>query len=219
MAKFLKWCCGGCLVLALFAGVALVLVWRWAKNKPTSWTAEASIEIAATPEEVLPLLEDLRRWSEWSKFERDTDAGIDREFGGAERGAGATVLWTQARSGSDTPWALGKLELDAVSPQGVEYTCWHYGSLRLSSSDEDGRVSTSTNLELGGIDEDFRVPGVIRIEPTEQGCRVTWSESVDLGDSVIARFYAVTVVDVAQFAHETLLRQSLEGLKDLSELR
>lgn len=219
MAKFLKWCCGGCLVLGVLAGIAALLVLRWAKNRPTSWTAEASIEIAATPEEVLPLLEDLRRWSEWSRFERDRSGEIDREFGGAERGAGATVLWTRPRGGSDTPLALGKLEIDAASPQGLEYTSWHYGSLRFASSEEKGNVSTSTNLELGGIDEDFRVPGAIRIEPTEQGCRVTWSESVDLGDKVLARLYAVTVVDMARHAHETLLEQSLEGLRDLSELR
>lgn len=173
MAKFLKWCCGGCLVLGLLAGVALVLVWRWAKNKPTSWTAEASIEIAATPEEVLPLLEDLHRWSEWSKFERDGSEHVEREFGGAERGAGATVLWMEERSGSDTPLTLGKLEIDAVSPQGLEYTCWHYGSLRLSMSDGGDSVGQWTNLEIGGFDEDFRVPGTIRLEPTEQGCRVT----------------------------------------------
>lgn len=219
MAKFLKWCCGGCVVLALLAGIVLLLVWRWAKNKPTNWTAEASIEIAATPEEVLPLLEDLRRWSEWSRFERDGSEYVECEFDGAERGAGATVLWKELGSGTDTPLTLGKLEIDAASSQGLEYTSWHYGSLRLSMSDGGDSVSQSNNLEIGGFDEDFRVPGTIRIEPTEQGCRVTWSESVDLGATPLARFYAITLVDVAEHLHETLLEQSLEELKNLSELR
>lgn len=219
MAKFLKWCCGCSVALALLAGIAVFLAWRWAKNKPTSWTAEASIEIAASPEEVLPLLEDLRRWSEWSKFERDGSEHVDREFGGAERGAGATVLWMEERSGSDTPPTLGKLEIDAASLQGLEYTSWHYGSLRLSMSDGGDSVGQSTNLEIGGFDEDFRVPGTIRLEPTERGCRVTWSESVDLGATPLARFYAITLVDAAHFLHEALLKQSLEGLKNLSELR
>ncbi|MBM3990243.1 MAG: hypothetical protein FJ298_04460 [Planctomycetes bacterium] len=219
MTKWIKWCCGGCVALLLFAGLVAFFGLRWAKSKPTNWTAEASIEIAAPSADVLSLLEDLRRWSEWSRFERDTDTAIDREFGGARRGAGATVLWTKARGGSDTPWALGKLELDAVSPTGLEYTSWHYGSLRLASSHAHGLVSRSTHVELGGIDEDFRVPGTIRIEPTEQGCRVSWRESVELGDKLLARLYAVTVVELAQRAHQALIEGSLEGLKDRVELR
>lgn len=217
MAKFLKWCCGCSVALALLAGIAVFLVWRWAKSQPTNWTAESSIEIAASPEEVLPLLEDLHRWGEWSLFERDASGEVDREFSGAERGVGSAVTWTQARAG--TSLTLGKLELKAVGPQGVEYTCWNYGSLRFAVVDANGRVSTNTNVELGGFDQDFEVPGRILLEATEGGCKVTWTESVELGDSTVARILAASVARIAEAAHVALLEQSLEGLKNLSELR
>lgn len=219
MAKFLKWCCGGCVVLALLGGIVLVLVWRWAKSKPTNWTTEATIEIVAPPETVLALVEELPRWSEWSRLERDRLGSIQREFSGPARGVGASVVWTRPNATLGTPQTVGKLELTAAGPEGIEYRSWHYGKLRLAGYSEVGGLATTNHLEFGGFDEDYEVPGSIRIEPTAQGCRVTWSEAVDLGPSIPARLFAATAGGVAQLAHKTLLEQSLEGLKGLSELR
>jgi hypothetical protein len=219
MAKSLKWCCGGCLVLGVLAGIALLLGWRWAKSKPTSWTSEATIEIVAPPETVLALVEELPRWSEWSRLERDRRSSIQREFAGPARGVGASVVWTQPNATLGTQQTVGKLELTAAGPEGIEYQSWHYGKLRFAGFHEPGGVATTTHIEFGGFDEDYEVPGSIRIEPTPQGCRVIWSEAVDLGESIPARIFAATAGAVARFAHETLLEQSLEGLKNLSELR
>jgi hypothetical protein len=48
---------------------------------------------------------------------------------------------------------------------------------------------------------------------------VTWRESVDLGDSLVAKFLGVVVLPVATQVHRATLERSLQGLKDAVELR
>lgn len=219
MAKFLKWCCGGCFVLALLAVVAAIVAWRWAGEQPRQWTTEATVEIAAAPEDVLPLVEQLDRWPEWSAWARDRAPEIDATFSGPASGVGASVLWTEEREHSDTPYAHGRLEITAAGPSGIEYRSWHYGRLTFASWSDDGRVHSESSVAISDFDHDYVVPGSLRIEPTETGCRVTWSETVDLGDSVIARGMALTLVPIARRAHASVLELSLAGLKDRAELR
>lgn len=57
-----------------------------------NFTVSRSIEIAAPPQRILPLLTDFREWRTWSPWER-TDANLQREYGGPESGVGATYSW------------------------------------------------------------------------------------------------------------------------------
>jgi uncharacterized protein YndB with AHSA1/START domain len=57
-----------------------------------SWTVTRETEVAAPPEAVWEHLVDFRRWRAWSPFE-ELDPGMERTYGGAESGAGATYAW------------------------------------------------------------------------------------------------------------------------------
>ncbi|MDV3220358.1 SRPBCC family protein [Intrasporangium sp.] len=51
-----------------------------------------SIDIAAPPERILPLLTDLRAWQKWSPWE-GLDPALERTYAGAESGVGAVYGW------------------------------------------------------------------------------------------------------------------------------
>ena len=83
---------------------------------PSSWRAEQSIEIAAEPAHILPLLESPKRWQEWSAWTSERYPGMKSTFAGPEGGPGARWEWTGEDSGS------GALEITRSDPSaGVEY--------------------------------------------------------------------------------------------------
>ncbi|MBM3987099.1 MAG: hypothetical protein FJ294_03965 [Planctomycetes bacterium] len=215
MTKWLKWCCGGCLVALVLAALAGVFVWRWVEDLPREWTSEAQIEISAPVSEVLPLVADLRRWKEWSAWNRDSHEDVERRFLGPEQGAGTRMEWESEESAGS-----GWLELRGVGASGVEYESLHFGALVLAGHEERSSARRSISVVLREFDHDYAVPGSISVEATERGSRVTWRESIDLGDSPVAKFFSiVTLESIARNAHRKLLETSLEGLKDRAELR
>jgi hypothetical protein len=56
-------------------------------------TIERSIEIAAAPQEITPLIADLRKWQDWSPWE-GLDPDLHREYTGSERGVGSRYQWS-----------------------------------------------------------------------------------------------------------------------------
>ncbi len=214
MTKWLKWCCGGCLVALALAAVAAIFAWSWVRALPREWTSEAQVEIAAPASEVLPLVEDLHRWKEWSAWNRDIDADVSRTFAGPERGVGARMEWTSEDTAGD-----GRIELRTATSSSVEYESWHLGGLVISGREKGEYAARTASVVLRDDDHDYVVPGSFTIEPTERGARVTWRETMDLGESVLAKFYAISIAPIARQAHQRLLEASLEGLKDRVELR
>ncbi len=214
MTKWLKWCCGGCLVALALAAVAAIFAWSWVRALPREWTSEAQVEIAAPASEVLPLVEDLQRWKEWSAWNRDIDADVSRTFAGPERGVGARMEWTSEDTAGD-----GRIELRTATSSSVEYESWHLGGLVISGREKGEYAARTASVVLRDDDHDYVVPGSFTIEPTERGARVTWRETMDLGESVLAKFYAISIAPIARQAHQRLLEASLEGLKDRVELR
>ena len=66
-----------------------------------------SIEIHATPESVRALIEDFRRWPQWSPWE-DMDPELKRTYSGADKGLGARYAWDGNRkAGSGTMEIVG----------------------------------------------------------------------------------------------------------------
>jgi hypothetical protein len=51
-----------------------------------------SIEIAAPPSRIVPLLVDLHEWQKWSPWE-GLDPHLERTYGGSAEGVGATYAW------------------------------------------------------------------------------------------------------------------------------
>ncbi|WP_077042500.1 SRPBCC family protein [Rhodococcus sp. MTM3W5.2] len=73
-----------------------------APESTDSFLVERSIDVAASPATLHGLIEDFRRWPEWSPWE-ELDPTMTRTYGGADRGVGATYSWSgnrKAGSGS-----------------------------------------------------------------------------------------------------------------------
>ncbi|MDX2051232.1 MAG: SRPBCC family protein [Polyangiaceae bacterium] len=77
---------GGVLVVAILAVCGL------AATKPATFRVERRTVIATPPEAVFPHLEDFHQWAAWSPWEK-LDPGMQKTFGGAARGKGATYAW------------------------------------------------------------------------------------------------------------------------------
>lgn len=59
-------------------------------------SVERSVDVAAAPAAILPLLTDFRRWPEWSPWER-LDPQLRRTYSGPTSGLGATYEWSGNR--------------------------------------------------------------------------------------------------------------------------
>lgn len=76
---------------------------------PKEFSISRSIEIAAPPERITPLITDLHEWRRWSPWE-DLDPDMERTYQGPESGVGAIYAWRgNSKAGS------GRMEiLEAV---------------------------------------------------------------------------------------------------------
>ncbi len=92
-------------------GAVLVTVMLIGLVLPGTWTAEASIQIEASPAEVFPFLNDLSRWDRWTTW-----GDIDSELSDPSRGVGASRAWDDSNFGSGSVTIIG-----SASPTFVRY--------------------------------------------------------------------------------------------------
>lgn len=134
-------------VLVLLVGAAGVGLWM-----PTQWHVERSVVVAAPASVVFPLINDLRRWPEWTSWDEALDPSLQRSFAdGPTAGAGAAMSW----AGDDV--GEGRLEIEESVP--------------------GRRIRYDLQLEQGGL----LSHGEIVLGPTQEGVRVTWSTDGELG--------------------------------------
>jgi hypothetical protein len=78
-------------LLAVIA-IALVALLGYAASRPDSFRVERSTRITAPAQQIAPLIDDFHAWSSWSPYEK-LDPAMQRTYGGAARGVGATYEW------------------------------------------------------------------------------------------------------------------------------
>ncbi|CDX22585.1 conserved exported hypothetical protein [Mesorhizobium plurifarium] len=78
------------ILLVLVVVIAAVLV--YAATRPNDFVVTRSASINAPAETIFPLINDFRRWPEWSPFEK-LDPGMQRMLSGADSGKGAAYAW------------------------------------------------------------------------------------------------------------------------------
>lgn len=78
-------------MVLIVVAVALAAVLAYAASKPDTFSVQRSTVVAAPPEQIFPLIDDLRAQSAWSPFEKDPD--MKRMHSGPARGPGATYAW------------------------------------------------------------------------------------------------------------------------------
>lgn len=74
-------------VVVLVAGVL-----AYAATLPDRFRIERSAVIQAPPEKIFAYLNDLRRWTAWSPWEK-VDPALKRSYSGADSGKGAAYAW------------------------------------------------------------------------------------------------------------------------------
>jgi uncharacterized protein YndB with AHSA1/START domain len=100
--------------IAIAAVVLLASVLLYAATRPDDFSVERSTTIQAPPDKVFALINDLRRWEAWSPWEK-ADPAIQRTYGGAASGKGATYAWA-----GNKEVGSGSMEIvDTVAPAKV----------------------------------------------------------------------------------------------------
>lgn len=132
------------IVLAL--GLALLLI--YAATRPDTFRVQRSVRIQAPPERIFPLLDDFRRWAEWSPWDRK-DPAMRRTLGGAASGVGATYAWE------------GNSEVGK-------------GRMAIVGSVPHSQLAVQLDIEKP---MQARNDVVFILEPDGDGTRVTWSMS------------------------------------------
>ncbi|KRE89375.1 polyketide cyclase [Frateuria sp. Soil773] len=79
-------------VLLLVAVIVLALL-GYAAARPDTFRVERTIHIEAAPETVFAQIDDFRRWSAWSPYEK-RDPAMKRAFDGPASGLGAVYGWS-----------------------------------------------------------------------------------------------------------------------------
>jgi len=100
-------------IILIVVVVAVAGVLLFAATKPDVFRVTRSAAIKAPPEKIQAQLADFRGWQAWSPWEK-MDPGMQRRFGGAEKGKGATYAW----QGNDKV-GQGSMEITESSPQKV----------------------------------------------------------------------------------------------------
>ena len=100
--KVLKWLFGGFAVLALLLVLGGLLL-------SGQFKVSRSIVVAAPADKVYALLQDPRRWKEWSVWNR-RDPAMQITYFGAPAGAGAGWAWSSAKEGD------GRMTFTAAEP-------------------------------------------------------------------------------------------------------
>jgi hypothetical protein len=117
---------------------------------PGRFHVERSLTIKASPADIFPYLNELRRWPEWTSWTTNREPSLVYQQSGPAAGVGATQSWT-ARSGN------GSIRLTSSDPaDGVGYELnfnegrfVSQGRLRLLPVPEGTRVVWTTDGDLG----------------------------------------------------------------------
>jgi len=97
-------------VLAFTVVVGIVAVLALAATRPDTFRVRRAASVKAPPERIFPLINDLRRWSAWSPYEKK-DPAMKRTLSGTAAGKGAVYEWD-----GNKDIGKGRMEIIESSP-------------------------------------------------------------------------------------------------------
>jgi len=100
-------------IIAVIVVVVIVGILIHAATKPDSFRVQRTVNIKATPEKILPLINDLKAWPAWSPYEKK-DPAMKRTYGAVTAGKGATYAWE-----GNKDVGQGSMEILESTPQKV----------------------------------------------------------------------------------------------------
>ena len=131
----------------VFGGLAAVLLTLMLIGLvlPGTWSAEASIQIEATPREIFPYLEDLGRWDQWTNW-----GDIDSELSDPSRGTGASRSWDDPNFGSGSVTIIDSgLPISVTYEVKVGDNASVFGELTIEAVGEASRVRWREEGDFG----------------------------------------------------------------------
>ena len=96
-------------ILAIIV-VAILGVLGYAAFIPDHFRIERTTTIAAPPEKVFPLINDFRKWTAWSPWEK-LDPALKRSYSGPGEGVGAAYAWQ-----GNNEVGTGRMEITRSEP-------------------------------------------------------------------------------------------------------
>lgn len=100
--------------IAIVAVLLVAAVLIFAAFRPDQFRVQRATTVMAPPEKIFALISDFKRWSAWSPYE-NKDPGMQRTYGGAPEGRGATYAWD-----GDGSVGRGRMEItEAAAPSKV----------------------------------------------------------------------------------------------------
>ena len=164
--KFLKYLLGG--IAAVF-----ILVFAGSLLLSKSYYLERSIEIQAPPENVFPLIGELRNWAEWSP-RNQMDPDMEVTYGASTTGLGGSYQWSGEKAGN------GSMTISRFSPP---------GSIAFEMVFKGWEKSPSSSS--------------FYLVPSSEGCRVTWDFSGEFSGNPIQRYFGVMFDKLVGDQYET----------------
>ncbi|MDO8356692.1 MAG: SRPBCC family protein [Nitrospirota bacterium] len=82
----------------------------YAATKPDTFRVQRTATIAAPPENVFGLIQDLHQWASWSPWEK-MDPAMKKSYSGAPQGAGAALDWD-----GNNDVGTGRMEIISTVP-------------------------------------------------------------------------------------------------------
>lgn len=129
-------------IIVLLLGIGLIL--------PSTFNVQRSIDVAAAPERIYPLIADPREWKKWSAWNaRDPAMKID--YSGPPSGIGAKWAWQSQSEGN------GEMTFtNAVPNQRIDYALFFpefgmrsAGEMRLDPNGQGTRVTWTNRGDVG----------------------------------------------------------------------
>jgi len=96
------------ILIILVVIIAAVLI--YAATRPNDFVVTRSASIKASAEAIFPLINDFRRWPEWSPFEK-LDPQMRRTLSGPDSGKGAAYAWE-----GNSKAGKGRMEITNSAP-------------------------------------------------------------------------------------------------------
>ena len=79
-------------IIAAVLAVGIIGVLAYATTRPDDFRVQRTAAIKAPPDKIFPFINDFRRWTVWSPFEK-VDPDMKRTYGAVSAGPGATYAW------------------------------------------------------------------------------------------------------------------------------
>ncbi len=96
--------------IGIIGALLVASLLTYATTKPDTFRIQRSSTIAAPPENVFGLIEDLHQWASWSPWEK-MDPAMKKVYSGAPQGAGAVLDWD-----GNNDVGTGRMEIVSTVP-------------------------------------------------------------------------------------------------------